>query len=275
MAASTADCMPMRTVAAISSLVMRGSVGLRAVQAALERRGNGVWVVPTVVMPWHPGLGRSTRTVMTDLPSQLCELATHAADVDAILTGYFATATQVADAARFIDTVRAVRPDIPVLVDPVIGDERGRYVPDAVVEAIRDALLPRADVATPNANELVDLAGDSSLVAAARRLGPPTVVVTSAVADAGSTGAIAVSAGSVAEARHRAVYPAPRGTGDLFAAVFLSARLAGMDDADALHEAAAATLAVVEASGADALALTAAQDRLVRPPLSAVELVRQ
>jgi len=264
--------MSVRTVAAISSLVMRGAVGLRAIQFALERRGATVWSVPTVVMPWHPGLGPSTRTAMADLPAQLDELATRAGEVDAILTGYFANAEQVRAAARFIDRVRAARPDIPILVDPVTGDERGRYVPDAVADAIRDELLFRADVATPNANELADLAGEGAAAEVAGRLGPRAVVVTSAVRTPGRTGAMLVRASGAVTAAHRAVDACPRGTGDLFGAVFLSALLDGMDEPRALHEAAAATLAVVEVSDTDSLALAAAQDAIARPPLTTVEV---
>jgi len=261
-----------KTVAAISSLVMRGAVGLRAIEFALERRGVAVWAVPTVVMPWHPGLGPSTRTAMADLPAQLDELSERAGEVDAVLTGYFATPEQVQAAARFIDAVRAARPGAPILVDPVTGDERGRYVPDAVADAIRGELLTRADVATPNVNELVDLAGEGSVVEAARRLGPPAVVVTSAGGGHGRTGAMLVDAREVVAAEHRVVEPAPRGTGDLFGAVFLSARLAGMGDARAMREATAATLAVVEASGAEALALALAQDAIAHPPIEAVAM---
>ena len=89
-----------KTVAAISSFVMRGAVGLRAITFALERRGVTVWAVPTVVMPWHPGLGRSTRTPADALPEQLAELSAHASRIDAVLTGYFASAAQVEAAAR-------------------------------------------------------------------------------------------------------------------------------------------------------------------------------
>jgi pyridoxine kinase len=143
-----------------------------------------------------------------------------------------------------------------------------------VAEAIRSELLSRADVATPNVNELADFAGAGPAAEAARRLGPPSVVVTSAVAGDGRTGAMVVHAQDVAFAEHRAVEPAPRGTGDLFGAVFLAARLDGADDGDALREAAAATLAVVEASDADALALSVAQDAIAAPPLRTVSLRR-
>jgi pyridoxine kinase len=262
-----------KTVVAISSFVMRGAVGLRAAQFALERRGDTVWPVPTVLMPWHPGLGRSTRTVPADLPAQLAELSTRAAEVDAVLTGYFATAETVAAAARLIDAVRAARSDAIVLVDPVIGDERGRYVPDPVAEAIASLLVPRADILTPNAHELADLSGGSD-AAAARRLGPPAVVVTSAVAEGGRIAALLVDDEGEALAEHDAVRDAPRGTGDLFAAVLLSARLSGRELAGAVREAAAATLAVVRASGPETLALAAAQDLIAAPPADTVAVTR-
>jgi pyridoxine kinase len=260
------------TVAAISSLVMRGAVGLRAIQFALERRGSTVWSVPTVVMPWHPGHGPSTRTAMGDLPRQLAELAGLARSVDAVITGYFASAEQVGAAATFIAAVRAARPEAPILVDPVTGDERGRYVPDEVADAIRDDLVPLADVATPNVNELRDFVGDGPVVAAARRLGAPTVVVTSVVEGGETIGAMAVTPDEAVVAEHRRVEPAPRGTGDLFGAVFLSARLAGADERAALEEASAATLGVVEASPADTLALCAAQEVIAAPPLGTVTM---
>ncbi|MBJ3775982.1 PfkB family carbohydrate kinase [Acuticoccus mangrovi] len=269
--------MSAKTVVAISSFVMRGVVGLRAITFALERRGARVWPVATVTMPWHPGLGPSTRSRPADFATHLDELATKAAEVDAVLTGYFASADQVAAAARFIDAVRAARSDALVLVDPVTGDERGRYVPDAVADAIGSALLPRADIATPNANELRDLAraseAEDDLAAVARRLGPPEVVVTSGVERPGAIGAMLVTPTATTVVEHTAITPAPRGTGDLFSAVLLSARLGGATPEAALREAAAATLGVILASDAEVLALAEGQEAIAKPPLDLVRAV--
>ena len=258
--------MPGKTVVAISSTVMRGAVGLRPITFALEHRGAFVWTVPTVLLPWHPGLGPSTRTANPDFAGHLADLGTHAAEVDAVLTGYFASAAQVEAAAAFIDTVRTARPDAVVLVDPVMGDDRGRYVPDAIAEAIRALLVPRADIVTPNAFELSDLGGTGDLAAAARAIGVPQVVVTSAVAEPGRLGTLLLTAGEGVLVTHEAVADAPRGTGDLFSAVYLSSVLAN-PPAEALADAAAATLAAVLASTdsmlayADAAAAIAAPDR--------------
>ena len=49
------------TVIVISSHVVRGTVGNRAAVFALETLGHPVWALPTVILPWHPGHGPSTR----------------------------------------------------------------------------------------------------------------------------------------------------------------------------------------------------------------------
>ena len=53
-------------VIVISSHVMRGSVGNRAAVFALETLGHQVWALPTIVLPWHPGHGRSTRLTFAE-----------------------------------------------------------------------------------------------------------------------------------------------------------------------------------------------------------------
>ena len=261
-----------KTVVAISSFVMRGAVGLRATQFALERRGVRVIAVPTVVMPWHPGLGPSTRSQPQEFETQLRELEAIAGEVDAVITGYFAAEGQVAAAADFIGAVRAAGSKALVVVDPVSGDERGRYVPDAVADAILSRLLPRADVATPNANELRDLTGCDDLATAARALGPPAVVATSAISSAGSVGAVLFEGSDTTSVEHEAIANAPRGTGDLFLGVFVAACLAGASYRHALREAAAATLGVVKLSDPEALALAGAQDVIASPPLAPVTM---
>lgn len=260
-----------KTVVAISSTVMRGAVGLRPITFALERRGLTAWPVPTVLLPWHPGLGPSTRTPNPDLAAHLADLGAHAATVDAVLTGYFVSPEQVAAAAAFIDTVRAARPDATVLVDPISGDERGRYVPDAVAEAVRALLVPRADILTPNVHELADMAGIDDPVAAARSLGVAKVVVTSAHRGEGEVGTLVVADGSATLAVHAEIEPAPRGTGDLFSAVCLASALS-QPIVEAVCDAAAATLAAISRSGADMLDYAAAHEALASPPGATVAL---
>ena len=83
-----------------------------------------------------------------------------AAAVAGMLSGYLASAGQAEAVAGAVRTVKAARPDAIYLCDPVIGDEDRLYVGEALAAAIRDKLLPLADIATPNAFECAWLAGD-------------------------------------------------------------------------------------------------------------------
>ncbi|WP_226574122.1 bifunctional hydroxymethylpyrimidine kinase/phosphomethylpyrimidine kinase [Acuticoccus sediminis] len=258
-----------KTVVAISSTVMRGAVGLRPITFALERRGLTVWPVPTVMLPWHPGIGPSTKTPNPDLPGHLADLGTRANEIDAILTGYYALPEHVEATAAFIDTVRRTRPGIPVLIDPVTGDEAGRYVPDAVATAVREELVPRADIITPNVNELVDLGGSPDLVKAAEALGARQVIVTSAVQEDGQIGTLLLENGNATLVMHDEMDPCPKGTGDLFSAVYLASSMENAP-ADAVRDAAAATFAAVRASTNDLLAYAAVVDDIANPDRSSV-----
>ena len=86
--------------------------------------------------------------------------------LDAVLTGYFVTPDAVAAAAQAIRRIKEANPRVLVLVDPVLGDAGRLYVAQATAEAIRDVLIPIANIATPNLFELAWLVG-----AAAQRPG--------------------------------------------------------------------------------------------------------
>lgn len=268
-------------VLVVSSLVARGSVGGRAAVFTLERLGFPVWFLPTVTLPWHPGHGRASRIVAADdafaaLAGDLAG-ARWLGEVGAVLTGYFGSPAQVEAARDLVGAVRAANPAALHLCDPVLGDRRadgtgGLYVPQATAEAIRDHLVPTADIATPNAYEAGWLAGlptssTAEAIAAARALGPATVVVTSAPAMmTRSVANLLVAGETVVQAEHPMVPGAPNGTGDLFAASFLARRLEGLPAAKALERASATVFDMVARSvraGADELVLAAEQDVLV------------
>jgi pyridoxine kinase len=271
----------MSAVVLVNSLVARGAVGGRAGLFALTRRGHDVWFVPTVLLPWHPGHGRASRAAVADADcaALLGDLAAspRLGEVAAVITGYFVSPAQVEAAARFVAAAKAARPDLLYLCDPVMGDVRpdgagGLYVPEATAAAIAGHLLPLADVMTPNLFELGYLSGrplattPAEAIAAARALGRPTVVVTSAPAlmrDAAAT--LLVEADDATAAEHPRLAGAPNGTGDLLAALFVAERLAGNGNARALERAAAATFdmaARAVRAGRDELPLAAEHDIL-------------
>ena len=267
-----------RAVIVISSHVVRGTVGNRAAVFALEALGLQVWAMPTVVLQWHPGHGRATRIVppADEFSALLADLsaAPWLGKVGAVLSGYLGSSEQAQAVARLVAAVRGRNPRARYLCDPVIGDAGGLYVPETTACAIRDLLLPLADITTPNRFELEWLAkealADNTAVAqAAQQLGPPVTLVTSAHATTpGFIGNLLVTAREAVLAQHRAVADAPRGTGDLVAALFLGRLLVGQGEAEALRAATAAVFEVVARAvkrGADELMLETDAQSLVHP----------
>lgn len=242
-------------VIVISSHVVRGSVGNRAAVFALETLGHPVWALPTIVLPWHPGHGRSTRLTFAeaDFDAAIDDLirAPWVGEVRAVLSGYFGNAAQARSVARLVGTLRENNPDLLYVCDPVMGDLGGLYVPEATAEAIRDHLIPLASLATPNRYELAWLSGaaledNGAIMEAALALGPSRMLVTSAVPMmAGGTGNLYLSGRHALLAEHRIVENPPNGLGDLLAAVFLSRLLSGMEDEKALQLATASVFEVL------------------------------
>lgn len=273
-------------VIVISSHVIRGSVGNRATVFALETLGFPVWAMPTVVLPWHPGHGRSTRLTFSedDFENAVEDLlrAPWVGEVKAVMTGYFGNALQVRAVSRLIAALKEKNPALLYLCDPVIGDVGGLYVPQTIAEAIRDDLLPLATIATPNRYELAWLTGRSldsntEVMQAAKELGVPRLLVTSAVPMmAGSTGNLYVSGNQAFLAEHREVSNPPHGLGDLLAGVFLARLLSGMNDEQALQLATASVFDVLARAvkrNADELALETDASCLTSP-LAMVQMRR-
>jgi pyridoxine kinase len=261
-------------VIVVNSLVSRGSVGGRASVFALERLGFPVVFLPTVLLPWHPGHGPGTRVIPPEGLSTDIGRAVDDARLGGILSGYFGNSYQI---AGLIGTViRARRFGRPLyLCDPVLGDAGRFYVHYQTYTSIRDDLVPFADIVTPNRFELSFLAGqdfnrmadNADLVAAARSLGRPEVVVTSAFAGPGETGNLLVTPDRAELMAHPAVAHAPHGAGDLLAALYLGHRLGGASPREALERATGATLRLVElAAGAAELPLAAGQEAFFAPP---------
>jgi pyridoxine kinase len=147
------------------------------------------------------------------------------AGLDAVLTGYFPSANTVEVAADAVARIKSTNARVRVLVDPVLGDAGKLYVAPDTAAAIRDRLLPLADIATPNLFELGWLSGGAAdragIIAAARRLGPATVVVTSALETVGGVTTLLVTPVDAVEHCERGLANIPNGAGDLFAGLLL------------------------------------------------------
>jgi pyridoxine kinase len=255
-------------IVAISSHVVRGAVGNRAIVFALETMGFRVWSLPTVILPWHPGHGRSTRIATADEPfaSAVADMTTSrwSGAIRAVVTGYFGSAGQVRPVAEMIRSLKASNPDLIYVCDPVIGDAGGLYVPMPIAEAIRDELMPLADIATPNRYELgwlsgADLDSNAAIIDAALSLGPRRVLVTSAVPMmSGGIGNLLLTDRLALLAEHRMVGNPPNGLGDLTSALFLARLMRGETDERALQATTASVFEILARSvkrGADELML--------------------
>lgn len=266
----------------ITSQVVRGGISGRGLSFALERIGHDVWFLPTVLLPWHPGQGKGTRIVASseDFSALAGDLAASPklAELGGVMTGYLGNAEQAAPVAALVRAVKTANPDALYMCDPVIGDHHsatggGLYVPKATAEAIRDELVPFADIVTPNSFELGwltqrDIETELQNLSAARALGAARVLITSSPALRRNSIAnlLAGPRGAVA-AEHAAIDAPPHGTGDLIAGLFLANVLAGFDDEEALKRASASVFELVARSvkkGADELLFAEEQQSVVR-----------
>ena len=235
----------MPTVLILSSHVAADAVGGSAQAATFARAGIETVFAPTVVFGRHPGRGAPGGGAIAAAMFEdvLAGVAANGAfeTVDAVVTGYFADAEQVAVAARTIDAVRVVNPNVRIIVDPIMGDSgTGLYVKADVADALAADLAPRADLLAPNAWELARLSGlavddPAAALAAVRVLDRPVLV--SSVAVGAEIGVIYADGAQAWLATHRRTDDVPHGTGDLLTALFAAAVLNGASPADALHAA--------------------------------------
>jgi pyridoxine kinase len=247
--------MPLAVI--LSSYVAASRVGGAAQALALAALGIDPVVVPTVLYGRHPGRGAPGGGVVPIVTFDGMLAGVEAdggfARADLVITGYFADAAQVRSAARAIDAARARRPNVRVIVDPIMGDAGRLYVAAEVADAVASALVPRADLVAPNAWELARLSGlpvtdPASAVTAARSLGKPVLV--SSVPYGEAIGVVYADDRNAWLASHSRAASAPHGVGDLLTALFAAALIEGL----------AADQAVARAVGGVAEAVLAAKD---------------
>ncbi|MBI2395329.1 MAG: bifunctional hydroxymethylpyrimidine kinase/phosphomethylpyrimidine kinase [Deltaproteobacteria bacterium] len=116
--------------------------GLSVITAIIAQATRGV----RAVWPLDPAQVRAQLEVVLD------DVTPHAAKTGALATGAIA-----AEVARILER----HPALPLVVDPVISSSSGAALLDELgVRVLRDRLMPRAALITPNAPELAILLGD-------------------------------------------------------------------------------------------------------------------
>ena len=274
----------MTTILSIQSSVAYGHVGNSAATFPLMRIGVEVWPVITVHFSNHTGYGAWRGPLLSaqdvaDVVRGIDERGV-LGRVDAVLSGYQGAEEVGAEVLRTVELVRQRNPRAVYCCDPVIGDVgRGVYVRSGIPEFMRDQVVPRAQIVTPNHFELDLLTGrETNTVAevlaaadALRATGPDVVLVTSTVLAGGNPDEILMLV-DTADGAWQVTTPRLErsftGSGDLTAALFLAHYLEGDDAGVAMGRTAdvvySLLLATTEA-GSDELLLVQAQDQLVSP----------
>ena len=272
------------TVISIQSQVAYGHVGNSAAVFPMQMHGIDVLAVPTTLLSNRPGYKTIRGRVLdAQLVGDLLlgiEERGAVRSADMILSGYLGSPEIAGVVADFVTRARAGHAGLRYACDPVLGDrDRGLFVHADIPPLVRDRLLPLADIITPNHFEFEWLCGakastSGQMLDAAQALlarGPKTIVVTSAeLSDtpAGEIEMLAIERERAWRVRTPKLPISPNGTGDLFASLFVSARVRGSDTPAALSHAASAIYAVLTrtaADGTEEMRIVESAEQLVRP----------
>ena len=274
----------MTTILSIQSSVAYGHVGNSAATFPLMRSGIEVWPVLTVHFSNHTGYGEWRGPLLA--ASEVAEVIRGIDErdvlgrVDAVLSGYQGAEEVGAVVLDAVELVKQRSPKAIYCCDPVMGDVgRGFFVRPGIPEFIRDRVVPKADIVTPNHFELDFLTGRESdtldaVIDAAHALrvrGPETVLVTSVVVDGTADDELTMLA-VTGEGAWQVVTPRLdrifTGSGDLTAAMFLANYLRSGSAAEAVGQTGDIVYSVLKQtseSGLSELQLVAAQDEIVSP----------
>ena len=271
-------------ILSLQSHVAYGHVGNSAAVFPLQRLGYEVWPVHTVQFAAHTGYGPPKGQVFE--ASHIREVINGIAarndfsSCRAVLSGYMGSTAIGETILDAVAQVKAVNPEALYTCDPVLGDVgKGFFVRPEMPDFMRDYVVRRADVITPNLFELEVLTkiACSTLEDAKRALyalhanGPRVILLTSAIVAETPDNAvdmIASDTNGLWRVRTPRLGFAPNGAGDLTAALFLAHYLRTRSAMEALAAAASSVHAVLEATlnrGGGELALIAAQDAFILP----------
>ena len=270
------------SVISIQSQVAYGHVGNSAAVFPMQMHGIDVIAVPTTLLSNRPGYPTLRgRVLEAQLVADLLQGIEERGAVDTakvILSGYLGSPDIAVVVANFIARAKARNPALLYACDPVLGDrDRGLFVSASIPPLVRDRLCRLADIITPNHFEFEWLSGakattiDQAIAQARALKGPSTIVVTSAeLADTpdGQIETLAIEPSLAWRVRTPRLPISPNGTGDLFASLFVSARVRGADTPNALGHAASAIFAVLERTalrGTEEMRIVESCELLVHP----------
>lgn len=270
-------------ILSVQSHVAYGHAGNSAAVFPLQRLGHDVFPVLTVTFSSHTGYGPPRGPLIA--PADVAEVIDGVDErgvfpqIDAVLSGYQgaeAVGEVILDA---VARVKAANGDAIYCCDPVMGDVgRGFFVREGIPAYLRDHVIPRADIVTPNQFELEFLCGRTihtraDLVAAAEQVrsrGPRVVLVTSALTEdtpADSIEMVCVSDEGTWVVATPLLPMVVKGGGDATAAIFLAHYLTD-GPRRALSRTAATMYAILErthAAGSPEMLLVGEQQQIAHP----------
>src|SRR6476646_4336768 len=226
------------TILSIQSSVAYGHVGNSAAVFPLQRLGHEVWPVLTVHFSNHTGYGawRGPLLSAADVAEVIAGIGDRGVlgEADAVLSGYQGDPAVGGVILETVARVKELNADAVYCCDPVMGDVgRGMFVRPGIPEFMRDVVVPRADVVTPNHFELDFLAGRTTTTLAqvleavddVRARGPRDVLVTRVLhgdVPEGSLDLVAVSDAGAWAVTTPLLPITPNGCGDVTAALYLA-----------------------------------------------------
>ena len=152
------DIQPKGRVLSIAGSDSSGGAGIQADIKAVTALGGYASTAITAITVQNTKGVSAVHPVPTDIVAGQIEAVLTDVGADAIKTGMLATAEVIETVIKALD--EHGDPIIPLVVDPVMVATSGdRLIDEAAVEAVRDRLLPRATLITPNVPEAEALTG--------------------------------------------------------------------------------------------------------------------
>ena len=264
------------------SHVAAGAVGNSATSMVYAAFGCELWAVPTVLYSNHP----ANRTFAGEIVASASLYRWISAfvenglieQVDHVQSGYLGAADQAQAVLALLSAARKSGRTVSYTCDPVLGDQTaGLYVPPAVAIAIRETLLPAADIVTPNLFELGYLTGAPvdtvaqvwAAMQSLQTMGRRTVIATSVMTQemaAAEVGTFLLDDTNRWCVRTPHIPSPAHGAGDVLAAAFLARLSKGESPDRGLSHAVSSVHCILVATGNQLdLALHAAHDHLLSP----------
>ncbi len=257
----------MKTILSIQSAVSIGAVGNTIANMVLAAMGHHIARVDTIQLAAHPGYGFVAGGSLqpqdfTDLINGLDQLDI-GQSIDGIITGYMAHADQTKAIGTLLAKIKTSLPDLPVLIDPAIGDHGRLYVDESIAKGMETHLFPHADIITPNRFEMEyfshqTIASKEDAIDASRQIlaqyqQMKGIAITGITADDHGISDGWITRDDAVFHQGAALHHQPKGLsggGDLFAAILMGYYLKSLDWGDAVTQSSPKAQAILHQSDA-------------------------